>query len=615
MASTSTAMPAMARGHRSVARSRRATAREVSSSSPSRFERQLPSGRQPRRHHRVIPTAVPQDGEKNGGSSPDDTPPGIGASLLGGADLSQFDESADGDDVVQALGMRANLLGDEAEAKARKQAMANLGLLMASGQAGALNSISPDLLPLLLRLPSTSNNVDSLRRCADGIQEWKAQLARGLLPGAETEWPDDVVFREALLEALGDLDMARFTRQFPPVLDTLMKNILDVLYVYEQQKIDEGEEDEDTPPKMDSDESGGSGQDGEDGDPDEDSDPNGEGGGGQDGEGEEQDGDPSQGQGGGGQGESADGKKTAIDEIEMSMENGKEESKEEKRRKEEAREAAKAANKELVEQLMEDFKEQWEPAVDKLDKAAKAFEGLDLDDLADGPEGFDITKGLWQQTGWRELDSLRKKLEELRELRDLVRSLGRGSGRGEFLLTSIWAIRMTSCFVYRSASQSAAAARTPGHARRARALADGTGGDRGSFQERRPIPHVTQRDGVDRARHEACAFAPLCSAHGANFAFVRTRRLVGGASGDHGRHGDPPVRRVRPDHLVSGHIRVHDGRQGDGRQGHGAGVHATGEEPAARVLPVLVFRAGRLPGARAEGDGFGRQQVTGVSRR
>jgi len=29
--------------------------------------------------------------------------------------------------------------------------MTNLGMLMASGQAGALNSISPDLLPLLLR--------------------------------------------------------------------------------------------------------------------------------------------------------------------------------------------------------------------------------------------------------------------------------------------------------------------------------------------------------------------------------------------------------------------------------------------------------------------------------
>ena len=125
---------------------------------------------------------------RNGGSG-DDAASGIGGALLGGADLSQFDETADGDDVARALGMRPNLLGDEGEAKARKQAMANLGLLMASGQAGALNSISPDLLPLLLRLPSTSGNVDSLRRCASGIQEWKAQLARGLLPGAETGGP------------------------------------------------------------------------------------------------------------------------------------------------------------------------------------------------------------------------------------------------------------------------------------------------------------------------------------------------------------------------------------------------------------------------------------------
>ena len=392
-----------------------------------RFERPMMGGR--RRRRPVAPGAAPRDGDPapRNGESGDDAASGIGGALLGGADLSQFDETADGDDVARALGMRANLLGDEGEAKARKQAMANLGLLMASGQAGALNSISPDLLPLLLRLPSTSGNVDSLRRCASGIQDWKAQLARGLLPGVETEWPDDVVFREALLEALGDLDMARFTRQFPPVLDTLMKNILDVLYVYEQQKVDEGDEEDESPPKMES-ESGGSGRDGQEGDPDDDSDPNdGEGGGGEGDAGDEQDGDPSQGSGGGGTGDAGDdGKKTAMEDIEMSVEGGEEE----ERRKEEAREAAKAANKELVEQLMEDFKEQWEPAVDKLDKAAKAFEGLDLDDLADGPEGFDITKGLWQQTGWQELDSLRRKLEELRELRDLVRSLGRGSGRG-----------------------------------------------------------------------------------------------------------------------------------------------------------------------------------------
>ena len=68
----------------------------------------------------------------------------------------------------------------------------------------------------------------------------------------------------------------------------------------------------------------------------------------------------------------------------------------------------------------EDFKEQWEPAVDKLEKASKAFEGLDLNDLTEGPEGFDLSKGLWQVTGWEEMEKLRKKLQDLKELRDIV---------------------------------------------------------------------------------------------------------------------------------------------------------------------------------------------------
>jgi hypothetical protein len=187
--------------------------------------------------------AVPQDDDRSArGASGADGGPGdrLASGLLGGAsrDLADaLDVSDDPDAVVEALGMRANLLDADDEARARQRAMDNLGSLMASGQAGALNAVPPDLLPMLLRLPSTSGNVDALRQCADGINDWKASLARGLLPSAETRWPDDAIFREALLDALGDLDMARFTRQFPPVLDTLMKNILDILYVYEQQKI------------------------------------------------------------------------------------------------------------------------------------------------------------------------------------------------------------------------------------------------------------------------------------------------------------------------------------------------------------------------------------------
>ena len=77
-----------------------------------------------RRRRPVAPGAAPRDGDPapRNGESGDDAASGIGGALLGGADLSQFDETADGDDVARALGMRANLLGDEGEAKARKLA-------------------------------------------------------------------------------------------------------------------------------------------------------------------------------------------------------------------------------------------------------------------------------------------------------------------------------------------------------------------------------------------------------------------------------------------------------------------------------------------------------------
>jgi hypothetical protein len=45
----------------------------------------------------------------------------------------------------------------------------------------------------------------------------------------------------------------------------------------------------------------------------------------------------------------------------------------------------------------------------------------DLEQLLDGSKGWDLREGLWRKTGWREFRNLRKKLEKLRELRDLVR--------------------------------------------------------------------------------------------------------------------------------------------------------------------------------------------------
>ena len=50
--------------------------------------------------------------------------------------------------------------------------------------------------------------------------------------------------------------------------------------------------------------------------------------------------------------------------------------------------------------------------------------------MMEGPQGFDLSSGLWEARGWRQIDALRRKLERLKELRELVRTLGRAGGRG-----------------------------------------------------------------------------------------------------------------------------------------------------------------------------------------
>ena len=326
------------------------------------------------------------------------------------------DVSDDDDDAVAArarVERRSPLESDDAEADAFLRALANARAIAATADGGDVaRRVDADVLPLLLRLRSAGASAEGLRRGAAGVRAWRDALARGLLPDASLEWPEDETFRTALIEALGDLDMARFARRFPPVLDTLMKNVLDILYVYERDREDEDATPELPPTEPRDSETANDGE-GE-------GDARGSGAGESDeeeGEGEAQ----SQAGGRGGAGEETDGSDN-VDEFDVGMDGDDGAN--------EAMERAKEKNKEIVSRLMEEFKEQWEPAMDKLDKAAKAFEGLDLDDLADGPEGFDLTRGLWQQTGWKELDSLRKKLQDLKELRDMVRSLGRGSGRG-----------------------------------------------------------------------------------------------------------------------------------------------------------------------------------------
>ena len=333
---------------------------------------------------------------------------------------------------------RESLLEDEEVSK--QNALANYGnMLRLPGGPKMLSEIAPEVLPMLLRLPTTRGDVEKLRKAKVGYEQWEEALKKGFLPKSSSsassangfdphavDWPEDETFREALLETLGELDMARFTRKFPPVLKTLMRNVLDILYQYEVAM--DGEEEED--PNSDRRQSTESSQSrGGEQEPNEDEEMNPDGSGAGDDTNQEE-GDPNGETSGGGSSGDGDGKdETDVDDIEMNMES-KEKDNDASSNAEEKRKEKEKQKREMVEKIMEDFKEQWEPAVDKLEKASKAFEGLDLNDLTEGPEGFDLSKGLWQVTGWEEMEKLRKKLQDLKELRDIVRSLGRGSGRG-----------------------------------------------------------------------------------------------------------------------------------------------------------------------------------------
>lgn len=66
---------------------------------------------------------------------------------------------------------------------------------------------------------------------------------------------------------------------------------------------------------------------------------------------------------------------------------------------------------------------------------------------------------MWRRKGWAEMDKMRSKLEDLKELRDLVRSLGRGGGWGPLRRAPIQYLDMKVRARHKSASHSPIVAR------------------------------------------------------------------------------------------------------------------------------------------------------------
>ena len=275
------------------------------------------------------------------------------------------------------------------------------------------------------------------------LSQWQSSLRRGVLPSpSSVDWPAEP-FRSKFIDVLKKLEMPRFTRRYPKLLNSLLRQFLEMAKEFEGDLLDEQakqqKQQQKQPDKSQSQpppQSSGSGGD-------------------QDSEQEQQEGSSQSGSNGDDQDdpsastEKADERGEASGEdggekgdIQMQLEDVKGDQSDPSQNsnandddddnlpEQDGTQDSSAAGfaEKLAEEMLKKFEDDWSPAMEALESAAQAFD--DLDGLMAGPEGFDSAKSVWHQSGWRELTSLRKRLEELRELRELVRALGRGGGKG-----------------------------------------------------------------------------------------------------------------------------------------------------------------------------------------
>ncbi|KAI3428338.1 hypothetical protein D9Q98_006718 [Chlorella vulgaris] len=282
--------------------------------------------------------------------------------------------------------------------------------------------LTEGLLQSLMELPGTHDMVDLKTRLVS-LAEWNTSLRKGVLPKAEgLEWPAEP-FRSQFLDVLKGLEMPRFTRRHPKLLPPLLTQFLELVADFEAQapeqeaKQNKQQQQQQQQPQQASVSQGQSPQQEQEGEGE------GEGDGGGEQDQAPQEGESSSSQQANAQGK--DGKKQKEFEVELQESQS---SQGDKPQDPSNQEGSSAKAEEFVEQLLDGFKQQWAPLMENLDIAEQAFD--DVDGLLEGPTGFDSSSSVWHQSGWKEVAALRRKLEDLKELRELVRQLGRGGGKG-----------------------------------------------------------------------------------------------------------------------------------------------------------------------------------------
>ncbi|PNW85740.1 hypothetical protein CHLRE_03g207400v5 [Chlamydomonas reinhardtii] len=292
---------------------------------------------------------------------------------------------------------------------------------------GSVGDVSASHLPWLLRLAhvrariSGGDSQEALQASSRGLSAWSAALARGLLPDDSTlmqlvaegddvatscppgadplqamSWPSEPL-RTMIIRAMAKLGVGRLCKKYPSVRDALLKSLLETVVKYEkmlagiEEEAEEREKDLNgnyfkTAAELKAEE---------------------------------------------------DAKRAANrgnhtgDKHNAPVPSYQSPAEVAAARLQASIKAAMAAGasgeKATAFALVKELYGTWQGPVETLGRAGRAFEGLEA---LLGGDDFDLQGSIWKRAGWSQLDELRRKLEELKELRDLVRSLGRGGGWG-----------------------------------------------------------------------------------------------------------------------------------------------------------------------------------------
>ena len=304
--------------------------------------------------------------------------------------------------------------------------------------------------------------------------------AAGNRKGGSHPWPDPEL-ASALVSALRDLEMPRFCSKHPALLDPLLKQLVGLVADYEKALAEAGllddegnrireekEEEDETDGEQGFDEDFGKEEQSssEDSINSSSSSSSGRGGGGggvggggeEEEEGGDEDCDPDSFDDDGDSGENESGSSSrgqrrptsktssngSTDNLEASLEQALSDDelaemllRQQERLKESSSEKKVSSDEiasKIARELADKLSKDWRDAAQSLRAAEAALDPATVDSLLSSAEdmgrGFDASSGLWQDAGWREVAALSKVLANCRELRDLVRSLGRSAGRG-----------------------------------------------------------------------------------------------------------------------------------------------------------------------------------------